>query len=136
PQQGQFAASIQWILKGDAGLRALIAWHMSWEPARAVSGTDWMAPYLGTLLDDPYKAVRFCAERTLRALPGFEGLSYDFLAPESERRAAREWAEPRWSALGPPPDAAAVLVEHGALREGEFSRLLGLRDQKDMSLSE
>ncbi len=53
------AGSILWALRGDAGQRALLAWHMGWQPAREVSGTDWLAPYLAVLMTDPYMVVRF-----------------------------------------------------------------------------
>ncbi|GIT38390.1 MAG: hypothetical protein Ct9H300mP7_3110 [Verrucomicrobiota bacterium] len=34
------------LLKGDAGQRAIAAWHMGWEPARKVSGGNWQGPWL------------------------------------------------------------------------------------------
>ena len=40
------SAAVQWIVKGDAGQRALIAWGMGWEPAQKISGRDWLYPYL------------------------------------------------------------------------------------------
>jgi cytochrome c554/c'-like protein len=135
PQRSQSAA-VHWILKGDAGLRALIAWHMGWEPAQRVSGTDWMPPYLATLLDDAYDAVRFRAERTLRALPGYDGFTYDFVGKTDQFAAARRWVEERWKASGPHEDDPAVLIEGGKLLEDEFQRLLGLRDHKVMLLAE
>lgn len=79
------AASLLWLLKGDAGQRALAAWSMAWTPARQVSGTDWMAVPLSMLLNDPYDAVRQIAYRSLRSLPGFDGFQYDFLAPSAAR---------------------------------------------------
>jgi len=136
PQQGLFAASVQWILKGDAGLRALMAWHMGWPEAQAACGTDWMAPYLATLLDDPYKALRFRASRTLRSLPGFEDLQIDIIGPEAQLHEARRWVDERWKARGPYPENPALLIHAGGLYEPEFQRLLGLRDQKVMFLAE
>lgn len=135
-QQNTVAASVQWILKGDAGMRALMAWHMGWEPAQRASGNDWMAPYLATLLDDAYDAVRFRAERTLRALPGFVGLEYDFVGPPEQLGAGRRWVEERWKGAGARADDPAVLIEGGGLREAEFQRLLQLRDHKVMLLAE
>ena len=52
------AASLLWLLRGDAGQRAIVAQAMGWAPAQQASGTDWMAPHLAQLLDDPYDAVR------------------------------------------------------------------------------
>jgi hypothetical protein len=85
------AASLVWLLRGDAAQRAVAAWHMGWEPARRASGDAWIAPFLAQLLDDPYSAVRFVAYRALRALPGFGDLQYDFVgAPDERRQAVRE----------------------------------------------
>src|SRR5205814_10303265 len=53
-EQQTIAASLPWMLKRDAGQRALTAWSMGWAPARQASGQSWMPPYLGLLLDDPY----------------------------------------------------------------------------------
>ena len=61
-----------WLLRGDAGQRALIAWSMGWTPAREASGAGWMAPFLSTLLIDPYAAIRYIAGRSLRRLPEYE----------------------------------------------------------------
>jgi hypothetical protein len=35
----QIAASVRWILAGDAAQRALMAWSLGWAPARAASGS-------------------------------------------------------------------------------------------------
>src|SRR5690606_33699925 len=69
--QQELSAALLLGLRGDAGQRALIAWHLGWEPAQEVSGTDWMPPMLGQLLEDPYAAVRFIGRRSLRTLPTF-----------------------------------------------------------------
>jgi hypothetical protein len=83
------AASLLWLLRGDAGQRAIAAQAMAWEPAQRAAGTDWMAPHLATLLDDPYDAVRFIAGRSLRTLPGFVNFPYDFVAPQPQRYQAQ-----------------------------------------------
>ena len=77
------------VLRGDAGQRALWAWSMGWEPALAVSGSDWQAPFLANLLNDRYDAVRFVAKRSLARLPGFRGLDYDFVAPAGRTRSCQ-----------------------------------------------
>src|SRR5262249_48260439 len=40
----QIAASLRWLLQGDAAQRALAAWAMGWEPARVASGREWLPP--------------------------------------------------------------------------------------------
>ena len=91
------AASIVTALKGDAGQRALIVWHMGWKPAREISGDSWFAPFLAPMLEDPYSAVRYIAGRSLGRLPGFENFSYDYVGPSKDRQRARREAMERWS---------------------------------------
>jgi nitrate/TMAO reductase-like tetraheme cytochrome c subunit len=93
------AASLLWALSGDAGQRAIVAQAMAWEPAQAISGTDWMVPHLAQLLDDPYDAVRLIAGRTLRTLPDFRAFPYDFAAAPGERRDAQRRVMDVWSRI-------------------------------------
>ena len=72
------AASLLWVLRGNAGLRAIVAWNMGWQPAQETSDTSWMVPHLAELLNDPYDAVRYIAYRSLRSLPQFANFEYDF----------------------------------------------------------
>lgn len=64
--QTQIAESIRIGLTGDAGQRAIAAWHFGWESALDVSKSAWVPPVLAQLLEDPYAAVRLIAERSLR----------------------------------------------------------------------
>ena len=91
------AASIIWLMKGDAGVRAITAWHMGWQPAQGVSGSPWMVPFLGELLGDQYDAVRFLAAQSLRSVPGFEEFDYDFVGPVDDRIDAAVGAIQKWS---------------------------------------
>lgn len=86
--QREIAASLLWILKGDAAQRALVAWNMGWPVAQAVSGTNWQMPFLSQLLDDPYLAIRFIARRSLRSLEGLAGLKVNMYGPPEARQAA------------------------------------------------
>jgi predicted CXXCH cytochrome family protein len=79
------AASLKWLLSGDAAQRVVAAYNMGLPDAQRASGADWQAPFLAELLDDPYSAVRFVAAASLRSLPGFAGLDYDFLEPADRR---------------------------------------------------
>ncbi len=65
------AASVLWLLKGDAGQRAIIAQAMGRRPAQQVSGSAWLAPYLALTEKDRYDAVRIIAARSLKTLPAF-----------------------------------------------------------------
>lgn len=57
------AASILHFVKGDAAQRAIQAAVFAWQPAREVSGTDWMRPFLLNGMDDPMK--RFASLRSV-----------------------------------------------------------------------
>jgi hypothetical protein len=139
-EQQKIAGSVLWALEGDAGQRALMAWSMGWPAARAASGEQWMAPYLAQLLVDPYDAVRFIAARSLKRLPGFAKLPYDFVGPANEREAARVEAMKIWNEAHAPLDIAAadsVLIEaDGRLQRESFERLLKRRDDRRVFLQE
>jgi hypothetical protein len=137
------AASLLWLLRGDAGQRALAAWSMGWEPAQRISGTGWMAAPLAMLLDDPYDAVRLVAERSLRSLPGFDAFRYDFLAPRDERmRAALAVvAAVEQRRRSSPPgerrtDGSLLLDANGATRLDAINRLGLERDNRPVVLRE
>lgn len=137
--QRTIAASLLWLLRGDAGQRALMAWSLGWQPAQQASGTSWMPPYLSLLLDDPYDAVRFIAARSLRSFPDFAGFDYDFVAPSRQRMAAGVrtmdvWRRGRLATSR--TDAALLFDERGMLRRDEWTRLVALRDHRRVSLNE
>jgi hypothetical protein len=143
--QQQVAASILWLLKGDAGQRALMAWAMGWTPAREASGEDWMASYLGQLLVDPYDAVRFIAERSLRRLEPYGSLEYDFLGADDQRQAALQRVRQTWSELnfdrerwrsGEDVFRRLLIDESGTIDFVLFQRFLGERDNRRVNLAE
>ncbi|MCA9174473.1 MAG: hypothetical protein KDB14_08305 [Planctomycetales bacterium] len=139
----QVAAGPLWLLKGDAGKRALVAWSFGWEPAREASGSDWQPAFLATLLDDSYEAIRFIAERSLRRYEGQAELKYDFVGePESRKTVSaqvRDAWEQKWRELAPEnrrQDAALLLDAERGLQRESIERLLEQRDQRDVYLVE
>lgn len=140
--QTAVAASVRWLLSGDAGQRALAAWSLGWEPARTASGTDWMAPYLGQLLADPYYAVRFLAWRSLRSLPAGAPDGYDFLGDRERANQAVGAVQAAWEA-GWRQGAATgersrpeLMLQPAGLDWGGFRRLLARRDDRKIFLAE
>jgi hypothetical protein len=134
------AASILWLLSGDAGQRALMVWSMDWEPAREASGENWMAPYLGQLLEDPYDAVRFIAYRSLRSQPGFSDLTNDFRLPPEERaeqvrKASEVWMS-RLAKNGHASGDPLLINADGSIQWDVFRRLLADRDETRVFLGE
>ena len=132
------AASILWMLKGDAAQRTILAWHLGWEAAREASGGAWMAPYLAHLLTDPYSATRQVAYRALIGLPGFQAFDYDYLAPRSELTRKATEATERWLGLGGPDRAGPhlLMAENGEFAIDEWLRLLAERDQTPLVIVE
>jgi hypothetical protein len=76
-------ASVLLGMTGDAGQRALVAWAAGWPEAVAASPAAPLPALLGQLMEDPYDAVRYIAERSLRGLKHVDssGLAYDFVSP-------------------------------------------------------
>jgi hypothetical protein len=133
------AASLLWLLRGDAGQRAITAQAMGWEPARQISGTDWMAPYLAELLNDPYDAVRFIASRSLVALPGLSGLQYDFVAGPKARYQAQLRTMAIWDrtrADAKRTDSHLLFTSGGTVDVQAVLRLLKQRDNRRVLLRE
>jgi hypothetical protein len=138
-EQRLVAASVLWMLTGDAAQRALAAWHAGWEPARRAAGGDWLAPHLAQMLDDPYPAVRYLAWRSLRHADGFGDLGYDYVGPASARARARDEAWRRWDARSRPPGERAdalLLQADGALDRGATAELLSRRDDRTVYVAE
>lgn len=99
-EEKEIAASLIWLLKGNAAERAISAWHMGWREAKQASGDHWQLPFLTALLDDEYEAIRLIARRTIRTLPGMEDFELDVVtsstSPERQRRALEvlnEWVQ-------------------------------------------
>ncbi len=134
----EVAASLLWILKGDASQRALVAWSMGWPVAQAISGTEWQMPFLAQLLDDPYLAVRFIARRSLRSLEGLSGLKVNMYGPvEARQRAiaaiAQYWYE---NQEGDAEKRKELLFRDGELDYERVQRLIKECDNSPVFLDE
>ena len=133
------AASLLWVLRGDAGLRAIAAWNMGWQPAQEASDTAWMVPHLAELLNDPYDAVRYIAYRSLRSLPEYASFKYDFLADPEQRietvlPVIQNW---RSSSLAMERRDPELLFDaDGGLRLDVLRRLFEQRDTRPLFLRE
>jgi Cytochrome c554 and c-prime len=138
--QQSVAASVIWSLSGDAGQRALMAWSFGWKDAQQVSGTEWMAPHLGQLLQDPYDAVRYIAHRSLMRIPGFESFDYDFVGDPAQCSTAALRVRKQWNGTAstiPAHRVTAVLVEpDGKTLRPDFRRLLDQRNDQPIRLNE
>ena len=134
------AASVLWLLSGDAGQRALMAWSYGWDEAKEASGDHWQAPYLAQLLEDPYHAIRFMAHRSLRELPGFTDYRYQFMGKKAKRTQANKAARAIWAQTMSSSKAAfthnILLDDKGRLQRDVFDRLLKARNNRRIYLLE
>ena len=110
------AAGALYIARGEAGVRAIAAC--------AAAGHAAMAPFLVELLDDDYSAIRYTAIRSLRTIPGFADLAYDYVGSDESRWASQREARARLARI---PDDGIQM----SYSRGEFERLAAERDETD-----
>ncbi len=140
PDDRELSAGVQWLLKGDAGQRMLIAWAMGWAPAQKASGSAWLYPFLIFELNDPYAAVRFGAWKSLQTLPGFTGYEFDYRVDDTKQKESLALAYQKWWQEVRRPDdsfrAQTVLNPDGLFRQDVFERLLDQRSNRKIYLAE
>ena len=132
------SAALLWMLKGDAGQRAIATWQFGWKPAQEASGTGWMAPFVSELLADPYPVVRSIAGRSLKSLPGYEDFDYAY-ADKSTVARKRQEARGMWQPVAPATmseHSACLLDASGNVDEPTLQRILEQRDNRRMDLLE
>lgn len=135
--QQSIAASVLWTLRGDAGQRALFAWHMGWQPAVEASGSDWLPVWLATLLQDTYNTIRLVAYRSLKSHPGFADFQFDYMDDDSQQAAEKTLQV--WQSQQPassPPRPGLLLGTGGAVDQAARDRLLQQRDNRLIQLAE
>lgn len=131
------AASIIWVLKGDAVQRVIAAWHMGWESAHQASGDTWQAPFVGQLLRDPYGAVRLVADTALHNLPGFSDFRFSAVDETLDRSQAVSDVVSQWESTSQHGSAAEKLIDQESqLNRDAVERLLGERDDTPISIDE
>ena len=136
-EQRSTSAALLWLLKGHAAQRAITAWHAGWQPAREVSGGDWLAPHLARLLDDPYGVVRHIAKESLRKQPGFGGFEFDFLADAPERARLAKRAIAQWSEQPGKASGETLLIDSDRrLMKTAIEALLKERDDRPFTIKE
>jgi hypothetical protein len=115
-------------LSGNAAVRVVVADAMGRPEAIQAGGATLAPQILAELLVDPYAAVRFVAARSLRALPGYADVDYDFLAPPDARARAHDDVLARFSRAHP---AGPGLLDPTRLRA-----LLAARDARAITIAE
>ena len=113
---------------------------MGWEPAQTASGESWLPFYLAQLLEDPYSAVRYIAARSLRTLPPYKGVDYDFIGSPAVRQATKQQVLAVWNeknANQTIPAMKQILMDQNLAPQQEtIDRLLKQRNDRHMDLQE
>ena len=135
-EQSEVAASILWLLKGDAANRAIAAWTMGWSDAQAASGNDWQSIFLAEILNDPYLAVRMIARRSLQTLPGLADLKVNPLGSDSERSNAIRSIIARWGQDPHAANPALLLDPKNVVNTSRIEAIMKQRDDTPMTLTE
>ena len=139
-EQKEISAVLLWLLRGDAGQRALAAITMGWNVAREASGENWLAPFLAELLDDPYTAVRFLAGQSLWTIQEFKELEYDSQASSKQRIASKNRALEIWERSqisDTRRTGKSILIKSdGRVDREKMLTFLSQRNDRKMDLSE
>lgn len=136
------SAAVLWTLKGHAAQRVIAAWHYGWKPAQETSANNWMIPVLSQLLRDPYGVVRHVAERSLKSMPGQNGLEYDFLGDTRHQDEVIESVNSHWTPGSAATsrkhaDARSVLLDDdGSVLWKELEKLLRGRNDRPVTIKE
>ena len=130
----EVAAAVGWLLAGDAGQRAIAAWHFGWKPAQQASGTGWMPPRLAPALNDPYPAVRWLAWQSLKGIPGVPEFEFDFDGTAAHRRSVmRTLSADRPGDTAPP---RLLTRPDGKLDRQKLDEIIRSRDNRRVEIYE
>ncbi len=140
--QAEVAASVRWILGGDAVQRAIGSWHMGWQPAIDASGENWQLPLLNLIRTDDYSVNRFVSQKAMKShslylqLSGDE--SYDFIDELEPRQQVQDKFLKRWldSPSLPAIPEAVLLQPDGALETEAIDQLIKGRDRRSIMVAE
>lgn len=139
----EVAASIVWLLQGDAAQRTILAWHMGWPETFKTSRTGWRLPLLVQLLNDEYSATRFVSAYAISQLDIIgsilEDSKYHFIAPATERRSSQQFIVNQWQEklsrqIEPAPQL--LINEDGTIRTDVLQLLLQNQNKRRMIMSE
>jgi hypothetical protein len=97
-----------------------------------------MAPFLAELLTDTYDVVRFNGYHSLKQLPEFADLEYDYVGSEEHKALTRDQVLQTWndSRTKPTPSTALLVDEDKALLQKMFREIRNQRIDPPMTLIE
>jgi len=129
-------AAIDWLLRGDAAQRAVVAWHLGNPDSLDASGSDWQPVFLAHTVDDPYVAVRTIARAQLRALPGYTHLDWDPSSSPAELVKVRDAVLQQWRIHNPSLDRKELWIHEGRPDHDRIEHWRMLRDDRPVSVNE
>ena len=145
----QTAASLIWLLQGNAVQRTLASWHMTWKPTFETSSSNWRMPFMIQLLNDNYAATRYVTWQSLKKLPEYERIQqgiefYKFVSPAPERVAIQQALMNSWSThlneIGGPslnnPQLMFLENQPATIDQTLLIQLLQTRDDTSILMSE
>lgn len=137
-EQQTLPESVRLAWAGDAGQRALIAWHYSWKPAVEISGADWIPAALAPLLADEYAAVRCIAGRSMANYHGIATPEYDFVSAPAQQGIHTQEVWNRWQKQSSDMTRAPSMfaLKDSAALERQFNTLKSIRDTRPVRLKE
>ena len=101
---------------------------------------QWAPPFLLQLMQDPYPAVRYIAARSLKALPDYAEMDYDFLSDKPQAKAAAEQLLSFWQQQTKKNQLQGrrqlLMDEQGNLDRAWLEKLLKDRDDRRVFLAE
>ena len=137
------AASVVWLLQGDAAQRTILAWHMGWDETFKTSSSAWRLPLLVQLLNDEYSATRFVSAFAISQLDIIgnilEDSGYHFIAPVEARRSAQQFIVNQWQVKLSPltkANSEVLINDDGTIRTDVLQQLLKNQSKRRMIMSE
>ena len=129
-------AAIDWLLRGDAAQRAVVAFHLGHEDSLQAAGDDWTPVFLAHTIDDPYVAVRTIARAQLHGLPGYSHIDWAPSGPPDSLAAAQEAVLQQWAVQHPTLDRPELWIHAGKPDRKRIEKWRLMRDETPVSVNE
>jgi hypothetical protein len=129
-------AAINWLLRGDAAQRAVVAFHFGHPDSLQAAGDDWTPVFLAHTIDDPYVAVRTIARAQLRGLPGYGHIDWKPSDPPESLTTAREAVLAQWADQHPTLDRPDLWINAGQPDRKRIEKWRLMRDETPVSVNE
>lgn len=135
-EQNEVAASILWLLRGDAVQRTLAAWSLGWKASRDVAGDGWQVAFLAVELDDPYSIARYVAQKALKEF-GVSIEGYSSLVSPDERSPVAPGIQETFPPINTlNMEGLRAVIDSNGLNRQSLEMLLKQRDNRPVTIHE